>query len=169
MPYFRWILYTGCIFWQFYNSKRLCSKLLIFLWKLVWLRPLFGQTFRSISRIGFFWRAEVAHRPLQNQHIKEPVTQQNLNINSNPFEVFTTSLCNIYRQKFIEIRGRHLKKFPLQSMFWRDSLVGDNHHHKFEATEAFKSNNSTKNKYANKNSMNFRSSCIEVERKRKIA
>ena len=34
---------------------------------------------------------------------------------SNPFRVFTRTLCSIYRQSFIEIRGGHLGRFPRES------------------------------------------------------
>ncbi len=45
-------------------------------------------------------------------------------INSNPFRVFTRALYSIYRQKFIEIGGGHLGRFPRQTYLNSGSEIG---------------------------------------------
>jgi hypothetical protein len=60
------------------------------------------------SLIWFFWWPSVVGGKCSKNDMNFDGTDRNL----NPFRLFTRTLCNIHRQKFIEIRGMHLGKFP---------------------------------------------------------
>jgi len=73
-----------------------------------------GEISGRNSFIWFFWHPTA----IGWKSSKTDITYERSNCNSNPFRFFIRALCSIYRRSFIEIRGRHLGRFPRKSLLW---------------------------------------------------